>query len=783
MGLWYAEFGFDVAPVNRATKKVRSELKSDNEWHWIGVTRDPDTIRAWWAKYPNDNVGIIVGGGYSPGICVVDIDGDRGGGETLKEREAVRGKLPGTVCSITKPGNYHAYYRYDQMRQLISYNGIGPGIQLMGGGGKRLLVEFPSIHRDPPHRQYRWGPGYAPWEIPIAPAPEWLYRPPGKQTQTPPAGAGNGAAAIIDRRTHAYCRKALGNARRELAACSEGERNNMLNIKALSLAHLAHYNAFTEIEARAALAAACAENGLIRDDGQQSFDATFASGWSTGLGEPKIIDLIPEATGGKRQSIASKLLKVAAQATLFRNVAQEAFADLEVNGHRETWAVQSRGFRQWLSLRYFEVYKAAPNATGVRDALSMIEAACLASVAVHEVALRFAWHGGAVYHDLCNAEWQVVEITPQGWRVLSATDKLPVRFQRTASMLALPEPVLGGSLPRLTDFLNLQPDTSNYVRAVSYLLASFWQYGERPVGVLSGGPGSAKTTGSLILRGLIDPSVAPVRRLPDKIDDLYISAKHNFMLVFDNLSGLTAEMSDALCQIASGGALAKRELWTNDTELLVQARRQVLLNGIGQACERADLLDRSLLMELKSLEAQGGYRMMEDIIPQFEATRAALLGALYDAVAAGLKMEPTASRTGLPRMADFTHWILACEAGGGLWEPGRFMEAYKLSQARAVEVAIDSDMVASAVRSFVDRERNWRGTMTELLAKLEIYVGPEKRRMPGWPRTANHLGSRISRVDRALSKIGILIERSEEGHANTRYIRLCGLHPVPKTPS
>src|ERR1700704_5822244 len=41
-----------------------------------------------------------------------------------------------------------------------------------------------------------------------------------------------------------------------------------------------------------------------------------------------------------------------------------------------------------------------------------------------------------------------------------------------------------------------------------------------------------------------------------------------------------ARISDALCRLASGGSLLVRQLYTDDTEVLFQAARPALLNGI-----------------------------------------------------------------------------------------------------------------------------------------------------------------------------------------------------------
>jgi hypothetical protein len=69
---------------------------------------------------------------------------------------------------------------------------------------------------------------------------------------------------------------------------------------------------------------------------------------------------------------------------------------------------------------------------------------------------------------------------------------------------------------------------------------------------ISGELGSAKTVLSKMLKALIDTSAAPVRTLPREERELMIAANNGYLLAFDNLCGLPAWLSDALCRLASG---------------------------------------------------------------------------------------------------------------------------------------------------------------------------------------------------------------------------------------
>jgi hypothetical protein len=84
----------------------------------------------------------------------------------------------------------------------------------------------------------------------------------------------------------------------------------------------------------------------------------------------------------------------------------------------------------------------------------------------------------------------------------------------------------------------------------------------------------------LRIGALVDPNVAPVRTLPREERDLFIAANNGHVLAFDKLSALPTWLSDALCRLASGGSFAVRQLYTDQDEVLFDAARPIILNGI-----------------------------------------------------------------------------------------------------------------------------------------------------------------------------------------------------------
>ena len=316
-------------------------------------------------------------------------------------------------------------------------------------------------------------------------------------------------------------------------------------------------------------------------------------------------------------------------------------------------------------------------------------------------------------------------------------------------------------------FLNVQSDT-DFVLVVAWALACLRNRGPYPVLVLSGEQGSAKSTFSGMLRALVDPNTAPLRALPREDRDLFIAATNGHVLAFDNVSVLPAWLSDTLCRLATGGGFALRQLYTDHDEVLFDATRPIILNGIEDFVTRPDLADRAIPMTLEPITEERR-RPEAELWAAFEAERPRILGALLDAVATGIAMLPQTKLEKLPRMADFALWATACETA--FWSQGTFWSAYCGNQENAVEAIIEADPVASAVRKLMASRPNWQGTASDLQDALSEIVGERVTKSKDWPGSPRGLSGRLRRVATYLRKIGINISLGgREGRARTRVI-------------
>jgi hypothetical protein len=484
--------------------------------------------------------------------------------------------------------------------------------------------------------------------------------------------------------------------------------------------------------------------------------------------------------GGKKgkggPSQATLLVALAEGVDLFHAQDERTFASLDINGHRETLAVRSKDFSKWLRRQFYMTYGSVPGSQAMTDALETLESQAQFDGREEAVGVRIAEKNGAIYIDLCDPAWRAIEVTPRGWQIVAEP---PVRFRRSRGMKPLPEPVRGGTIDELRRFVNVDSNAAFHL-LVAWLVGALRPTGPYAILVLQGEQASAKSTTARVLRRLVDASMAPLRRAPRDEQNLMISAQNAWVLAFDNLSGMPAWLSDALCCLSTGGGYATRSLFTNDEEAIFSAQRPVLVNGIDAIAERADFLDRSMVLSLPPI-ADTKRQAEASFWSSFEQAAPRILGALLDGVSAALRNIASVTLPARPRMADFALWVTAAEAGLG-WTPGTFMAAYSGNQAQSVSVTLEADAVAVAVRALLAGlpGGTWEGSATDLLAMLRTLVPEHVLRTRDWPQAANALTNRLRRAAPGLRATGIVFEDlARSGRTGSRGLRLTRTVPQP----
>jgi len=368
-----------------------------------------------------------------------------------------------------------------------------------------------------------------------------------------------------------------------------------------------------------------------------------------------------------------------------------------------------------------------------------------------------------------------VEITPEGWSIVK---DVPVKFIRSRGMLPIPEPVRGGHIDELRRFLNVADD-NGFALIKAFLVSTLRPKLPFPFLVLSGEQGSGKTSQSIRLKSIVDPSKAAVRGLPRELRDLAIAAANAWLLAFDNVSTIPAWTSDGLCSLSTGGGFSTRELYSDSDEKIFDYMRPVILNGIGDIVTRPDLLDRCIVLQLPVI-LESRRRQESELTRQFESQRPSILGALLDATVVALRNHASVKLPASPRMADFAAWAVAAEPAHTK-EP-IFLTAYQGNRAGLHQVAIEASVIGPAILQLIERNSTWEGVVAELLEALNGIALDANKRFKGWPITPSSLSGELRRIAPNLRAEGIEVTFSKHTEKGRR-VRLERVLKSPSEPS
>lgn len=512
------------------------------------------------------------------------------------------------------------------------------------------------------------------------------------------------------------------------------------------------------------LVACCVKANISSAVAQDLFDkahnehhikmGVFKDAWKTQNPKPTV--------GDKAQKI---MLSILADAELWHDQDNEPHATFTRGNHRENVQIESPGFSEWLTLRFFEATGAAASTDSIKRTVALgVARARGPNSNQYKTWIRVAEDDDAIYLDLGDDDWTVIKITSKQWGVVKDP---PVRFRRGAGE-ALPMPERGGDINDLWQFVKVSNEGDRMLM-LAWLVAALRP--DRPFCILtlSGPAGSTKSSAASFLRGLIDPCDVTAG-LPANEDDLMIAASAGWIFDADNISGFGARFADALCRLATGGGLRKRRLYTTADAFTLKAKRPILLNGVNPLSRRQDLMDRTILVWFPLLPEED--RESEKVLnARFKAARPKLLGALLDAVsmALGRVDEVELNAEELPRMADFAIWAEAAGPSFG-WEEGAFPATYKAARETLLRSIAEGELFTRTIVKYIKTYGAIMGTASALLellnGSLDVDLLKKAEREKEWPKNANAMGKWLGNDALGLSACGVYVEK--DVHPTTR---------------
>ena len=164
--LAYAARGWAVLPLRGKLPRI-PKAAGGRGVH--DATTDPETIKAWWTKWPDANIGVACG--EASGFWCLDVDPRHHGDDSLDDLQETHGALPETIEQETGGGGQHLLFKYNGEVIKNGANNVASGLDTRSTGG--YIVVEPSLHPDT-NRPYAWEVDHHPDDTELADAPPWL---------------------------------------------------------------------------------------------------------------------------------------------------------------------------------------------------------------------------------------------------------------------------------------------------------------------------------------------------------------------------------------------------------------------------------------------------------------------------------------------------------------------------------------------------------------------------------------------------------------------------------
>lgn len=478
---------------------------------------------------------------------------------------------------------------------------------------------------------------------------------------------------------------------------------------------------------------------------------------------PKQKEKTPSKTKGSQADTLVQLC-LSKNPELFYDQHQMPYARIEQEGVKQNITIKSKRFKTWLAKLLYDQTKKAPSNETLNSALNVLKAIALFEGHEYRLYNRVAPAADGFWIDMCDKHWRAIKVTGHGWSIINDP---PILFRRYSHQKPLPTPQPGGNPWKLLEYINVGDEATKLTLLVA-AVSSFIPRIPHVILVFYGIQGSGKTTALKLIRALIDPSAIDVLSIPRKEQERVQQLDHHWCAYYDNITRLPNSISDTFCRAATGGGFTKRELYTDDEDIIYNFKRCLGLSGINIAAQRGDLLDRSLLVGLKNIPTDQR-KTEKELLTEFEKDKPEILGGFLDTLVKAIQLYPHVNTPRLFRMADFTRWGCAITMALGKSEQ-EFLDAYEEKVKKQIEEAALDTPLAHVLMDWMIRVENgeWEGTPSELyqvLRRHAKFLGVS-RRQKHWPKAPNALTRQLNELTPSLEQLGYNVEtgiRTKEG--------------------
>lgn len=498
--------------------------------------------------------------------------------------------------------------------------------------------------------------------------------------------------------------------------------------------------------------------------------------------------------GDTPDTVAHKIAQVAAASASLGSTASEELFNIALSsfdflstadgvpflvlkeGPRYAWGVNAGEVGHFLLNRRRETTGAIASRKDIGDCLAAIEATCREVAVPASLHLRSARSvTGNYWIDLGGTNGYSIRLSAEGWQVMMRPDA-DVFFRRTRTIHELPYPaevdpdrareILNSHLRR---FVNVSDE--DWPLLVAWMVTHLLPGLVPPIALLVSEADAGKSTATMAVRFAVEGALTKGAQMSSKVDDIAVTMAGERLTVFNNVSKITKEQSDFLCQVVDGTEYKKRKLHTDADVAVLEIQPSVLMNGITTGHLKSDFKTRAVRLELKPIYMA---RMSdEEIQSELRAAHSEIFGCLLSIAVDVLRqlMDP-----GLkvpdpqPRMIDYARVLTALDRLWGLG--GGPLRRFSMSLDDMSADAVD-DLLFKVVHGVVVRPEFWNeeagGYVAEIAnrwlreqlnsAKIDENVKHFTHEKRGMFETGEILTASIRKAEPDWKRLGVHVEK------------------------
>lgn len=409
--------------------------------------------------------------------------------------------------------------------------------------------------------------------------------------------------------------------------------------------------------------------------------------------------------------------------TLFIDQYGKPFTAVRIgkNGYLEILSMSGTKFKRYLTKLYRENTHKSIGDGSLNTVITTLAAEAQFNGEMIPLDLRVAWGSGThkskkdcIYYDLCDTQGNIIEISKEGCRIINGKDNdVPILFRKYNQQ---PQVMPDWNYPndifdQLLNITNVKDSVQRHLLKV-YIISTMIPDIDHVILTTYGPKGAAKSFLLKLIKKLVDPTSPLLLTLHKNIDQFIQQVNHNYLNYYDNVKYIPYWSSDEICKATTGVGHTKRQLFTDDEDIVYEHKRCLGLNGINVALIESDALDRSLFVELEEID-EDVRKKENDLWREFEKIKPQVLGYILDILSKAIQIKSTLKLDKLPRMADFAEWGEAISQVMG-YPPNSFLEAYAENRNEQNIIAVNENRVGSLLHKYIQELEGQLGPITNV---------------------------------------------------------------------